>query len=348
VIGARRLAEPESTLRATPATAALALRPLGAGGPLVSRLGLGLAALGRPAYHTLGHDADLPAVRSPSQLEARTHALLDAAFAAGVRYVDAARSYGLAEPFLRSWLESRRAGRELVVGSKWGYRYVGDWRLDAERHEVKDHSLAALRRQGAESLALLGPWLSLYQVHSATLDSPVLSDRAVLDELARMRDLGIRVGVTVSGPSQPELIRRALAVERGGAPLFQLVQATWNLLEPSAGEALREAREAGRGVIVKEPLANGRLGPRGAAAKAGPLAEVAWGSRASPDAVALAAALSQPWADVVLMGAVTEPQLSSNLGALALLERGGPPEALAKIREEPATYWRTRASLPWR
>jgi hypothetical protein len=59
-----------------------------------ARLGLGLAAVGRPAYITSGRDADLPADRSPAALEQRAHALLDAAATAGIRYVDAARSYG--------------------------------------------------------------------------------------------------------------------------------------------------------------------------------------------------------------------------------------------------------------
>ena len=40
------------------------------------------------------------------------------------------------------------------------------------------------------------------------------------------------------------------------------MQATWNLLEPSAGPALAEARAAGMGVIIKEALANGRLTSR--------------------------------------------------------------------------------------
>ena len=326
---------------------AIELRPLGRGGPLVSRLGLGLAALGRPAYHTVGHDADFPEGRAPEQLERRTHALLDAGVAAGVRYFDAARSYGRAEAFARSWLEGRRVGREVVIGSKWGYRYVGDWRLDAERHEVKDHSLAGLRAQASESLALLGPWLALYQIHSVTPDSPVLTDGGVLDELARLRDQGVRVGVTVSGPSQAEVIRRALAIERGGAPLFETVQATWNLLERSAGPALREAHDAGRGVIVKEPLANGRLGPRGDAGGAGPLAEAALQVGSSADALALAAAVAQPWADVVLMGAVTLDQLRSNLGALDLRDEEAGLAALAAPAEAPSEYWRRRAGLAW-
>ncbi|HSM93974.1 MAG TPA: aldo/keto reductase [Anaeromyxobacteraceae bacterium] len=334
---------------AAPPPRPMELRPLGRGGPLVSRLGLGLAALGRPAYHTLGHDADFPEGRAPEQLERRTHAVLDAAVAAGVRYVDAARSYGRAEAFLRSWLERRGARRgEPVVGSKWGYRYVGEWRLDAERHEVKDHSLAGLRAQEAESLALLGPWLSLYQVHSATPESAVLADDAVLDELARLRDRGIRIGVTVSGPSQADVVRRALAITRGGAPLFDAIQATWNVLERSVGPALQEAHDAGRGVILKEPLANGRLGPRGDAAAEGPLAEAVRETGYAPDALALAAAVAQPWADVVLLGAVTVEQLHSNLGALALTPGGGELAALSGLREPPEAYWRRRATLVWR
>ncbi|HET9553466.1 MAG TPA: aldo/keto reductase, partial [Anaeromyxobacteraceae bacterium] len=207
-----------------------------------ARLGLGLAAVGRPAYHTLGHGQDFPEGRSREQLRRRSHDLLDAAYAAGVRAVDVARSYGDAEPFVRAWLDARGiAPGEVEVGSKWGYRYVGDWRLDAERHEVKDHSLAALREQAAESRATLGPWLRLYQIHSATADGPVLGDAAVLDELARLRDGGLALGVTVSGTGQAETVRRALAVERGGAPLFSAVQATWNLLERSCEAALEEA-----------------------------------------------------------------------------------------------------------
>src|SRR5699024_8738894 len=78
-------------------------RRLGGDGPPVTRLGIGLAALGRPAYITIGHDADFPEGRSPEDMERHAHAVLDAAYAASVRYFDAARSYGRAELFLRSW-----------------------------------------------------------------------------------------------------------------------------------------------------------------------------------------------------------------------------------------------------
>src|SRR5215469_4003958 len=77
-------------------TPAMPTALLGANGPVVSRIGLGLAALGRPAYITSDRDAELPD-RSPTGMRARTYEVLDAAYAAGVRYADAARSYGRAE-----------------------------------------------------------------------------------------------------------------------------------------------------------------------------------------------------------------------------------------------------------
>jgi aryl-alcohol dehydrogenase-like predicted oxidoreductase len=312
------------------------------------RLGLGLAALGRPAYHTLDHGRDVGEDWTPPRLEARAHAVLDAARAAGVPYVDAARSYGRAEEFVRRWLETRGiAPGALELGSKWGYRYVGDWRLDAAVHEVKDHSLAALRAQAAESRVLLGPWLSRYQIHSATADGPVLRDGAVLDELARLRDGGWRIGVTVSGPGQADAVARALEIERGGAPLFDSIQATWNLLERACEVRLAEAHAAGRLVIVKEPLANGRLTARGDAGGAGPVAAAAAARGVGPDAIALAAALARPWAGRVLLGPATVAQLRSNLRALDVALTAQERAALDGLAEAPEGYWRRRAGLRW-
>jgi aryl-alcohol dehydrogenase-like predicted oxidoreductase len=272
--------------------------------------------------------------------------VLAAAFAAGVRYLDAARSYGRAEAFLASWLAARGLGPdEVTVGSKWGYAYVGDWRMDAEVHEVKDHSLAALRRQLGESRALLGGHLDLYQIHSATLDSGVLEDRPVLDELARLAEAGVAVGLSASGPGQAATIRRALEATAAGAAPFACVQATWNLLEPSVGPALAEAKAAGWGVIVKEAVANGRLSPHGEQPAA--LARVAAGHGVGVDAVAIAAAVANPWADVVLSGAVTTAQLEANLAALRVELAPTELQELAALAEPPERYWSDRSQLAW-
>ena len=112
-------------------------RPFGTTGLEVTPIGLGLAALGRPAYIDVGRGEDLGATRTRDVMERRCHEVLDAAWEAGIRYVDAARSYGEAEAFLASWLEGHpSAGGALTVGSKWGYTYVADWRPDARTERL--------------------------------------------------------------------------------------------------------------------------------------------------------------------------------------------------------------------
>ncbi|HSL10563.1 MAG TPA: aldo/keto reductase [Actinomycetota bacterium] len=324
----------------------MVVRSLGAAGPTVTPIGLGLAALGRPAYIDLGRDADL-IERDVASMELRCHEVLDAAYAGGVRYVDVARSYGMAERFLADWFADRpEAVGEMTVGSKWGYTYVADWRIDADVHEVKDHSVEALRRQAPASLALLENHLSLYQIHSATLESGVLEDAAVLDELRRLRDeRGVVIGMSVSGPRQADVVRRAL--ELGEAAPFRCVQATWNVLEPSAGPALAEAHDAGWGVIVKEALANGRLTARGDPPAVRILRDVGGRHGATEDAVAIAAALAQPWADVVLSGAVTTAQLRSNLRAADVRLGEEDIDRFAAIVVPADAYWAARSALAW-
>jgi aryl-alcohol dehydrogenase-like predicted oxidoreductase len=317
------------------------LTTLAPGGPVVSRIGLGLAALGRPAYITGGRESDLPD-RSVHGLRARTFAMLDAAYESGIRYFDAARSYGRAEEFLGGWLAARDHA-DAICGSKWGYRYTGGWRLDAAWQEVKEHSLAMFTAQLAQTRAQLGGRLALYQVHSLTPESGLLDDRALLAALARLRAEGVLIGLTTSGPCQAGTLRRALRVTVAGQPLFAAAQVTWNLLEPSVAPAAAEAAAAGWTVLIKEALANGRLAPGGdAAARPARLGALAAARNVTSDAIALAAALANPWASVVLSGAVTLRQLQANLAALAVSDL--PPMDLA---EPAAGYWATRAARPW-
>jgi aryl-alcohol dehydrogenase-like predicted oxidoreductase len=316
------------------------MRTLGTTGLPVSPVGLGLAALGRPGYINLGHAADIGDTHVEA-MERHAHAVLDAAYEGGVRYFDAARSYGRAEAFLASWLGHRGLSRnDVTVGSKWGYTYTADWRVDVDEHEVKDLSVGTLRRQLGETRALIGEHLALYQIHSATIESGVLDDAQVREELARLRAEGVRIGFTATGPRQAATIEHALEV--GG---FDAVQATWNLHERSATDALAAAHEAGLGVIVKEALANGRLTARGDAD--GRLTVAARERGSTPDALALAAVLAQPWVDVVLSGVATVDTLRSNLGALDVEWDARAEEELAPLAEPADEYWERRSELAW-
>lgn len=327
-------------------------RELGRTGIPVTALGLGLAALGRPGYINLGHADDLGRSYGIEAMEAHCHAVLDAAWAAGIRYFDAARSYGRAEAFLGTWLAARGlAPGDVSVGSKWGYTYTAGWQVEADKHEVKEHSPEVLARQWEETQTNLGRHLKLYQIHSATLDSGVLENAGVLEGLAERKRAGIAMGLTLSGANQAEVLDRAMAVTVDGVALFDAVQATWNLLEPSCGPALARAHAAGLGVIVKEALANGRLTPRNtgrdfAAARAR-LAAQATRLGTTIDALALAAVIAQPWVDVTLSGAATVEQLQANAAALDVAWDDEAAHALAALAEPPRQYWRTRSDLAW-
>jgi aryl-alcohol dehydrogenase-like predicted oxidoreductase len=327
-------------------------RLLGGTGLAVSRLGLGMAALGRPGYINLNHARDLGPNSSEAALEGRAHCVLDTAWNNGIRYFDVARSYGRGEKFLGSWLQSRQLSRSTVsVGSKWGYTYTADWKIQAQSHEIKNHTLSTLQKQWSESVAWLNGYLRLYQIHSATLESGVLDDRNVLDELARLKSEGTHIGLSLSGPDQSATLRKAMGLVSDGLPLFETVQATWNLLEPSAGAALAEAHAAGMGVIVKEALANGRLTSRNPDPAFAPqraiLEQEAAGSDSSIDAIALASCLIQPFVDMVLSGAVTEEQVLSNVKSCLVHLNTDAMLRLMALAEPAPSYWSTRKNLPW-
>lgn len=316
------------------------------------KMGLGLAALGRPGYINLNHRADMPAERSEAAMRSHCQQMLDHAWARGIRYFDAARSYGLAEDFLGDWLAQREmAVGQCTIGSKWGYTYTADWQIKAEKHEVKEHSLAVLQRQWQQSQDHLDAHLALYQIHSATADSGVLENDAVIDELARLRDAGVAIGLTTSGPDQASMIDQALAVERDGVGVFSAVQATFNLLETSAGDALQRAHQAGMQVLIKEGVANGRLTMRNNLAcdheLIATLAELGEDHEVGLDGLALGYILHQPWVDVVLSGAGTPEQIDQNLSALDVHYSEQELADLQAFAQPPQAYWQARAELSW-
>lgn len=324
----------------------------------VPQLGVGLAALGRPGYINLGHDSDLPA-KTVDEMRNQCWEVLDAAFACGVRYFDAARSYGRSEEFLASWLEARgiEAGA-VCVGSKWGYRYTADWQVDTggQPHEVKEHTLSHLLHQTEETSKLLGTHLNLYQIHSATLESGVLENEEALAQLETLkREKGWRIGLTLSGTAQSATLDKALHVKAGdGTLLFDCVQATWNLLEQSVSAKLCEAHAAGVSVLIKEAMANGRLTPRNTAPgfedRLALLSRLAAENDTTVDALALACVMRQEFQPVVLSGASTVGMMQANAAAMELAGRidAATVEQLCQaLVQSPEEYWTERGSLAW-
>jgi aryl-alcohol dehydrogenase-like predicted oxidoreductase len=175
----------------------------------------------------------------------------------------------------------------------------------------------------------------------------VLTNNDVLEKLADLKQTGIKIGLSLSGATQAETLDKALRIEKKGERLFDAVQATYNLLETSAGKTLKLARQEGMGIIIKEALANGRLTERNTspnfADKLLRLQRCADHYGATLDALALAFVLQQPWVDVVLSGATTPEQLISNIKALDI----APLLDIEAFSEAPEEYWRERSRLVW-
>jgi aryl-alcohol dehydrogenase-like predicted oxidoreductase len=91
---------------------------------------------------------------------------------------------------------------------------------------------------------------------------------------------------------------------------------------------------------VKEALANGRL----AVDPPPEITALARRHGVGPDAIALAAALAQPWADTVLLGPASTHQLRGNLACLDVRVDAAELEGLAV---PPGEYWQRRSALPW-
>lgn len=93
------------------------------------RLGLGMAALGRPGYITLDRSAIFgsESVRSVDTMQQASNRVLDTLFELTTEdnnkpWLDCARSYGLSEQFVGEYLRQHKVDpKSVYVSSKWGY-----------------------------------------------------------------------------------------------------------------------------------------------------------------------------------------------------------------------------------
>jgi aryl-alcohol dehydrogenase-like predicted oxidoreductase len=318
------------------------------------KLGLGMAALGRPGYINLGRDAIFgnATSRPLEKMQTQADLVMDSLFAnSELPWVDCARSYGLSEKFVGEYLKKNNVAPDAVYcSSKWGYTYVADWNVSLEKgvpHEVKDHSVDNFLKQVEETNEYIGEYVNLYQIHSATFESGVMDNEEIHKALHKCRgDRGWKIGLSVSSSKQDKVLRRAMEIEVDGQKLFDSVQCTYNVLEQRPGPALLEAHDAGMDIIIKEGLANGRSLRNEA------IINYAKELSCAPDSLALGCILAQPFQPRVLSGAVTPKQLESNLKADKVAETLRANQSLLdKIMDacimDSEEYWAERSALEW-
>ncbi len=311
-------------------------------------IGLGTAAIGRPQYINIRQEASddfsLEAFRQEGLL------VLEEAYRLGIRYFDTAPGYGLAEQLLIDWVMEKNDA-DIEVATKWGYTYVANFESNAAQHEIKEHSLNKLNEQWQHSQALL-PWLTTYQIHSATFDTGVLDNKAILNRLAELKkEHGLIMGISTSGHDQIEVIKKALDIEIEGIALFDAFQVTYNIFDQSLSQISSQLSAQNKRIVIKEALANGKIFPNKkypqhmAVYKS--LQELAAKYQTGIDAIALRFCIDSIDVFKVLSGAANTSHLSDNLEATQFELEEKDIALMKKLAIAPEQHWKERKQLSW-
>ena len=311
------------------------------------KIGLGTAAIGRPLYINI-KEQNVSSGFDRDKFIADGKLLLTQAYIKGLRYFDTAPGYGIAEQIVLEWIKENKP-EGISVSTKWGYTYVANFDPSAQLHEVKEHSLAKLNEQWSFSEQLL-PFLNIYQIHSATLESGVLENEKVLRRLSELKEkYQIEIGLSTSGANQNEIIQKALNISIDGKSLFDSFQVTYNVFDQNLFTILDELK--GKKIIIKEALANGRIFPNDRfddyQDRYSVLSELASKYEVGIDAIALRFCEDTIKPYSVLSGAYEEEHLIANLKALHFELSA---EDLCKVKElavSPEDYWQERKQLEW-
>ncbi len=273
--------------------------------------------------------------------EADSHAIMDAAHAAGVNFFDTANVYGWGEnkgrteEIIGSWFAKDGTRREKTVLATKVYGDMGEWPNN------KGLSALNIRRAVDASLKRLRTdHIDLYQFHHIDRKTP-------FDEIWQAVDVLVQQGkILYAGSSNFagwHIARANEAAARRGSLGLVSEQCLYNLMERRAEmEVIPAAREYGLGVIPWSPLHGGLLGgalrkereAAGGRSASGRAAEalkntarreqiqayedLCAGGGYEPGEVALAWLLTRPGVTGPIVGPRTAGQLESALRALEL------------------------------
>ncbi|MDQ8143740.1 aldo/keto reductase [Chryseobacterium sp. CFS15] len=312
-----------------------------------NQIGLGTAAIGRPQYINI-KQTDMEVSFSADKFIEKGNQVLDEAYNRGVRFFDTSPGYGLAEELLASWLQKKNDPK-IVVSTKWGYTYVANFDPNAKVHEVKEHSLEKLNQQWTFSQTLL-PNLKIYQIHSATLDTGVLDNHAILHRLHQLKkEHSLLIGLTTTGSNQLEVLQKAIEITVDGEALFGSYQSTFNILDTSVLKIKDQLQQPQ--LIIKEALANGRLIPNGHYPRYenlyALLMVLAKKYNVGTDAIAMRFCMDHFPNAQVLSGANNKAHLQANLRANDFKLTTEEIDQLYQHSIAATDYWNERKKLEW-
>ena len=313
------------------------------------KIGLGTAAIGRPHYINVRHEKPIENQTLPD-FKRNAIKMLDEAYNNGIRFFDASPGYGVIESVLIEWLQQNK-DEDIVIATKWGLSYHANFNINASIHELKEHSLKNLNAQWQFSKKLL-PNLKIYQIHSATFDTGVLDNKAILMRLHELKkEYNIIIGLTTTGEFQVEVLKKAFDIEIENEPLFNSFQCTFNIFDQSITQLRSTFQDDNRQLIIKESLANGRLIPNSFFKKHNNLysyiSDLGVKYNVGADAVAMRFCMDSFPKSICLSGASSSNQMRSNLFANQIKLQAEDLEILGSYNVNPEMYWNERKTLPW-
>ncbi len=306
-------------------------KSLGSSGAKVSTLCLGAMTFGeadeKSFMHKVGSD------------EATTHAVLDAALAAGINFIDTADVYGqdgLSERVLGGWMTARGSRDKLVLATKFRFSMgEGANRSGASRYRITKCVEDSLRRLKTDRI-------DLYQIHMQDITVREEETLRALDDLV---SAGKILYIGCSNYAAYRLMNSLNLSRKNSWASYVTLQAQYSLIcRDIEREHVPLCREEGLGILPWSPLAGGFLtgkfekdSPPPKNTRLGEKAErferynlernwkvidavraVAKETSSTPSAVSLAWLLAKPQVTSVIFGARNLEQLNANLAAVEL------------------------------
>lgn len=215
--------------------------------------------LGRSGLHvseiclgtmTFGNQAD----------EATSHAILDAAVARGITFIDTADVYplggdyasaGRTEVIIGNWLRARQNRHDLVIATKCrGAMAPGANNEGLSRKHIMAACDASLQRLGVD-------YIDLYQVHSPDAETPISETLEALTDLVRAGKVRY---IGCSNYPAMQLMQALWTSDTRHLSSFISVQPRYNVLfRMIEDEIVPVAQTYGLGIIPYNPLAGGML-----------------------------------------------------------------------------------------
>lgn len=267
----------------------MVVRELGRSGLRVTPLGFGAFKIGRNVGIKYPQPYDLPG-------EEAVQRLLNGVLDLGINYVDTAPAYGLSEERIGRFLCGRRG--EFVLSTKVGESFE-------QGRSTYDFSVAGVRASISRSLRhLRTERLDLVFIHAHADDLVILRETEAVETLCRLREEGVVRAIGLSAKT-PQAGLEALA-------WADVLMVEYHLEDRTFEPVIARAAERGVGIVVKKPLASGRL----------------------PAREAICFALSTPGVTTLVVGGLNLDHIRENLRYAEQAAGSGSPPLLPGAVEE--------------